>query len=193
MEITIYIAIACGLIFLAYLKISNIVRNSSHIDHDKTYAETKTYVNLKAIKKFVDQADRVKIDLNAIEFKHKVTTKTVNTNDKFISLDNRIDYLPDTYEQKRYINHGVITFNYKNQEHKQLVVMNGIDEKSLLIYLYMQKHTYLYIDKHDISIRFLDLFFLHEASEGKFQPKGIEQIDLANNDTMIKNSMYTQY
>ncbi|TPN87112.1 hypothetical protein [Aquimarina algicola] len=144
--------------------------------------------NRSLIKKFIENADRIPIDLNKVEFRHQVNEK-----ESFDFKPYERDILLESNKSKKYSeykNRGIIKFTYKNQEYKHLIYADGIPEKSLLTYFYLQKETYLYIDKENISKRYLDLSFLTEATNGKFQNRGIEFIDLDTYDLKIKHSIY---
>ncbi|WP_027395148.1 hypothetical protein [Aquimarina latercula] len=144
--------------------------------------------NRSLIRKFMENADKVTIDLNKIEFRHQTNQK-----ENFDFKPYERDILLESDKSKKYTeykNRGIIKFRYKNQEYKHLIYADGIPEKSLLTYFYLQKETYLYIDKENISKRFLDLSFLAEATNGKFQNRGIEFLDLDTYDLKIKHSIY---
>ncbi|WP_438710218.1 hypothetical protein ACSTS3_14100 [Aquimarina muelleri] len=141
-----------------------------------------------SLQKFKEQADKITIDLQKIEFRHQTNQKE-NFDFKLYERD----ILLESDKSKKYIeykNRGVIEFKYKNKFFSHLICVDNVPEKNVLTYFYLKKETTLYIDKQDIAKRYIDLKFLEKATQKKFKDQGIEYLDLETYDLEIKHSMY---
>ncbi|WP_062057704.1 hypothetical protein [Aquimarina longa] len=141
-----------------------------------------------SLQKFKEQADKITVDLQEIEFRHQSSQK-----ENFDFMPYERDILLESDKSKKYTeykNRGVFEFKYKNKLFPHLICVDNIQEKNLLIHFYQKKQTTLYIDKQDMSKRYLDLKFLEEATQRKYKDEGIQYLNLDTYDLEIKHSIY---